>query len=64
MVYADTTPMPWGRHKGKAMANVPADYLLWLLNCKYIDGPLKTYIVNNLDALKKDAANKSRYYAR
>lgn len=26
----DTSLMPFGKHKGKALANVPNDYLLWL----------------------------------
>jgi len=27
---SDTSPMPFGKHKGTNMANVPAAYLLWL----------------------------------
>ena len=28
----DQDPMPFGIHKGKAMANVPDSYLFWIYN--------------------------------
>lgn len=30
MSFIDTTPMPFGQHKGTLMMNVPARYLIWL----------------------------------
>ena len=30
MTLTDTSPMPFGKYSGQAMANIPADYLLWL----------------------------------
>lgn len=30
MTLNDQSRMPFGKHKGKAMEDVPADYLLWL----------------------------------
>ena len=30
--FTDSTPMPFGEHKGKKMEDVPASYLLWLYN--------------------------------
>ena len=54
----DTDPMPWGKHKGVPMADVPADYLFWLwtekgkkLNraCEVAD-----YIRRNLAALQQE----------
>jgi len=51
----DNTPMPFGKHKGKAMANIPAQYLLWLYNegCSHLG--VKKYIISNLEGLKKEA---------
>lgn len=30
MTLTDTSLMPFGKYSGQAMANIPADYLLWL----------------------------------
>ncbi len=54
----DTDPMPFGKHKGMAMANVPAKYLLWLFAeiagafRKYPQ--VKEYIQENMDILVKE----------
>lgn len=62
-IYTDETPMPFGKHKGTAMANVPADYLLYLLDAGIKEGPVKAYIMDNIEALRaeveKAEANKS-----
>lgn len=56
MLLNDTDPMPWGKYKGTPMANVPASYLLWLHeNNKANDYPVKKYIANNFEVLKKQA---------
>jgi uncharacterized protein (DUF3820 family) len=53
--FTDNTPMPFGKYKDKALANVPAEYLLWLLSDNYIsDGLLKDYIVENKEQLTKE----------
>lgn len=51
----DTDKMPFGKHKGIYMQDVPANYLHWL----WINGmsnnynePVADYIRRNLDALK------------
>ena len=49
----DTDLMPWGVHKGKTMANVPDDYLLWLWDNDKCYGDVKDYIKDNLDVLRK-----------
>lgn len=55
--YTDTSPMPFGQHKGKALANVPAKYLLWVYAQPWLKtGQLKDYIADNLDVLKAQAA--------
>ncbi len=52
--------MPFGKHKGEKMANVPASYLLWLNEQEYVKGHLKNYITDNLEALKKEVENEKQ----
>ena len=52
--FTDETPMPFGVHKGKKMANVPADYLIWCYQQSWIKSDLKAYIEENMDVLKKE----------
>lgn len=55
----DNDKMPFGMHKGKAMIEVPAQYLLYIYNngmCS--DSRVRTYIESNLDALKKEAGTR------
>jgi len=62
-IFTDNTPMPFGKHKGKAMANVPADYLVWIYeNYDNMHANLKEYIRSNMDALKIEAANIKAAY--
>lgn len=49
----DNSLMPFGIHKGKKLANVPDNYLIWLYDNDKCSGELKKYIKNNLDSLKK-----------
>ena len=50
--------MPFGAHKGKKLANVPADYLLYIYKQRWLrNGPLKDYISNNLDVLRDEELN-------
>lgn len=49
--------MPFGKHKGKDLENVPDDYLLWVLeNADNLRGDLKTYLEENEDSIRKNAA--------
>ena len=50
----DSTPMPFGKYKGRKMEDVPADYLLWLRDQKCRDQQVSEYIENNLSALLKE----------
>lgn len=61
MILTDESPMPFGKHKGTAMANVPADYLLWMWNKQGSTKPfgeaaqaVMDYITENLEALKQE----------
>ena len=53
----DDSLMPWGAHKGKKMANVPARYLLCLYDNHKRSGDVRYYIEHNMDALRGEASN-------
>lgn len=55
----DESSMPFGKFKGKKMANVPAGYLLWLHENVQLRDPLKTYITENLDVIKAEVKQKN-----
>jgi len=48
--------MPFGKHKGTPMQDVPASYLhyLWVNGMKNEKSPVANYIRSRLDALKKE----------
>lgn len=52
----DLSPMPFGKHKGNPMQEVPASYLHWLWGEKKNDNqcPVIDYIRRNLSALKQE----------
>jgi len=57
----DTDAMPWGKHAGVHMQDVPASYLHWLwtnerdpMSCKTKADPVAAYIERNLTVLKKE----------
>lgn len=62
VAFGDKDFMPFGKHQGKALANVPATYLLWWYNKimeqnTVIGGiymRLKLYVEENLDLLKAE----------
>lgn len=49
--YTDETAMTFGIHKGEKLANVPADYLMFLYRESKLTEPLKKYIEENKDIL-------------
>lgn len=52
----DQSPMPFGKHKGEAMEDVPASYFRWLWNNgnKYEKTPVADYIRENLSVLQSE----------
>lgn len=57
MTLTDESPMPFGKHWGTKMANVPASYLLWFReNTQRNQGPMGRavlkYIEENLEVIK------------
>jgi uncharacterized protein (DUF3820 family) len=59
--FQDNDLMPFGKHKGKALVNIPAFYLIYIYeNDMVYDLRVKKYIANNLDTLKKEAGKAKR----
>ena len=54
----DLDIMPFGKHKGKQMQDVPADYLIWLLDNGLKDGGVKDYITENKKVLEVEVKRK------
>lgn len=50
----DNSIMPFGKHQGEKLANVPAAYLIWLHKEGKCFGELKKYIEENMDVLKEE----------
>lgn len=53
--FNDNSLMPFGRHLGKRLIEVPAKYLLWLYNAGCNHEGVRKYIIENLEVLKKEA---------
>lgn len=53
---SDTDPMPFGKHKGKPMQDVPVNYLhyLWESGLSKEDKPVANYIRRSLSSLKEE----------
>lgn len=48
----DDSLMPYGKHKGEKLGNIPADYLLWLYENDRCDKQIREYIDDNMDVIK------------
>lgn len=56
----DDFVMPFGKHKGKKLKDVPASYLMWWIDA---EGTVNTvrilkYVIANFDALEKEVEDK------
>lgn len=63
----DTDILEWGKeHKGKALANVPASYLIWMYEqAKGVPEKYRLYIKENMDVLTKEVrAGQNKRYQR
>ncbi|MES2287619.1 MAG: hypothetical protein V4547_18130 [Bacteroidota bacterium] len=57
----DESLMPWGIYKGKLkMANVPAEYLLYLYEENKMSGDVLAYVKDNLEVLKQEIKDKPK----
>ena len=48
----DKDPMPFGKHKGTPMRDVPVDYLIWLMDQPWIKSARNVKLFNYLEANK------------
>lgn len=48
----DNSIMPYGKHRGEKLANVPAAYLIWMYDNKKLSPELKKYCEENIEVLK------------
>lgn len=56
----DQSPMPFGKHQGEKLENVPAKYLLWLWDNgvhRERTRPLHRYILANFRTLETEASD-------
>ena len=61
----DESLMPFGKYKGQKLANVPADYLLYIYNAGYtLSKDFKSYIEDNLDCLDKEKKEEDEQFER
>jgi hypothetical protein len=44
------TTMPFGKHKGRSLTELPAEYLRWLLDGAKVQGPLRQSVLVTLNA--------------
>jgi uncharacterized protein (DUF3820 family) len=56
----DNSIMPYGAYQGQKMVNVPADYLLWLLEEKRASNEVKKYVEANKEVLEQQVANQKK----
>lgn len=52
----DESLMPYGKHAGEKMANIPPEDLLWLWDNDRCSAPVRLYIKENLEDLRKDVS--------
>lgn len=50
----DDSLMPYGKYKGKKMANVPPDYLIWLYDNGKCNEQVKRYVFSNYSVLQEE----------
>lgn len=50
----DDSLMPFGKHKGEQMSDVPVEYLHWYWHNGSSSGNVRAYIKENLEALKME----------
>jgi len=56
----DESLMPIGKYKGEKMANIPPEYLLWLLENGNIYGELKRYLIDNKEVFESEINYKNK----
>ena len=60
MILKDDSKMPFGKYINEKMANVPAEYLLWLLKENKCSGDVKVYILDNKEVLEEEVKRNKK----
>lgn len=60
--FTDSSTMPYGKYRGRAMGDVPASYLIWMHESGKCSLAVATYIEDNMDAIRqrRDAETAAR----
>jgi len=62
MEISEETIMPFGKHSGEKLANVPADYLIYMYDSGKLYGTIRQYVQENEELLRKEVKEiKSKY---
>lgn len=56
----DDHVIPFGKHKGKTMAEIPASYHLYMYKMDIYYGAYKHYVMDRLDKLRKMAKEEEK----
>jgi len=60
----DQSLMPFGKHQGEKLANVPARYLLYIFENFTLHENLKAYIKKNKDVLEAEVKRANQQMRR
>lgn len=60
MALTDESIMPFGQYKGQKLEDVPAAYLIWLLDNNKCGKDLRQYIMDNMDVLRKEVRESKK----
>lgn len=60
MAITDSSLMPFGKYMGKRLIDILAKYFIWLFDEGCNHPGVKAYILENLEALKKEAGQTKR----
>ena len=55
----DNSIMPFGKHEGEQLKNVPDSYLKYIYDVGIARGELKEYITDNMDAIDANLERKT-----
>ncbi len=58
MKLQDDSLMPYGKYKGRPMEDVPADYLVWLVDNLRASPAVAEYVKENREVLNKEIKEK------
>ena len=60
----DDTLMPFGKHKGKRLGDIPADYLIWLYDQEWFQKfeDIFEYVAKNYQHLEKEAKQQEELF--